>query len=309
MRKTHAYMRMLDDVPVIVRARVGKSLSRRVLAWVAAGSIAVAATAVAVTFAVNRSPAGATIAWPQTGAAAMSWDGQETASPDADEAFPIGSLTKLVTVLVSLDRVPLAEDSRGPTFALTDDDARFAQQDPGRTESLITATAGETLSMRTLIEYALVTSSNTHARALALRLFGDEASYLSAARDWLDDHGLEEITVADANGISLENTATVGALVRLGRIADEDPIIRNVVTMPGVLAPDGRWVESVNDLLGTQGIDGLKTGHPTDGTYAMVFSADRDGTRVIGSVVGSPSVAQRSTDVIRLLAQVEVASD
>lgn len=243
------------------------------------------------------------ISWPATGAAAIGWGDQFAGSPDADERYEIGSITKLVTALVVLDRVSLPAGSLGPTLLLTEDDAQFAKQDPGPTESLIPATTGEALSLRTMLEYTLIASSNTHARALSLRILGDETTYLTAARAWLDERGLQEISIADANGISPDNTATATALLELGRFADADPTIREIVNQPGVRTPTGQWVDAVNGLLGTQGIDGLKTGHPADGTYAMIFSADREGTRVIGAVLGSPSLAQRATDVIRLLAQ------
>lgn len=273
---------------------------------IGAGLIATVATAVIATVIISaaRPQASADIEWPTTGDAALSWGGVLHATADADEPAQIGSITKLVTALVVLDRVPLTEGDAGPTLMMTDDDAAFAKTDPGATESLIPVVAGTPLSLRTLLEYALIASSNTHARALALRIFGSETEYLATARAWLDEHGLQAITIADANGISPNDTATPQALITLGLIADDNPVIRSIVATAGVRTPDGRLVESTNTLLDTQGIDGLKTGHPTNGEYTMLFSATVDGERVIGAIVGSPSLAQRSTDVVRLLAQV-----
>jgi len=47
--------------------------------------------------------------------------------------------------------------------------------------------------------------------------------------------------------------------------------------------------------------DGLKTGHTEEAGYCLVSSASKDGTRLIGVIMGAPSDSARTEDSIRLL--------
>lgn len=298
---------MLTLVSSTLRPR---TRGRRVPLWiVSAAAIVVMATVVTAVIIASRASPQVEPAWPASGSAAIAWGEGSYSSPGSEEPAQIGSVAKLITALVALDRIPLAEGDAGPTFVLTDDDVAFSKTDPGATDRLIPVAAGETISLRTLLDYTLIASSNTHARALAPRIFGSEAEYLAAARTWLDDHELNAIAIGDATGISPQNMSTPTALVKLGLIADENALIRSIAAMPSTITPDGGLIDTTNTLLGTQGIDGLKTGHPTNGEYTMIFSATIDDDRVVGAIVGSPSDSQRSTDVIRLLAQRSAFAD
>ncbi|MGB1357220.1 MAG: D-alanyl-D-alanine carboxypeptidase family protein, partial [Candidatus Puniceispirillaceae bacterium] len=54
-------------------------------------------------------------------------------------------------------------------------------------------------------------------------------------------------------------------------------------------------------VYGTQGADGLKTGHTEESGYGLVGSADRDGQRVVMVLNGLSSMKQRSSESRRLM--------
>ncbi len=83
-------------------------------------------------------------------------DGRVLAARDADRARPIASITKLMTVLVALDRLGLDEIVTVPPAVA------------GIGESSIQLRAGERISVRDLAIAALVPSANDAATALAL---------------------------------------------------------------------------------------------------------------------------------------------
>ena len=65
---------------------------------------------------------------------------------------------------------------------------------------------------------------------------------------------------------------------------------------------DGRVVRSTDNLLGTiPGLVGGKTGHTAHAGWSQVAFARADGVGITAAVLGSPSEAQRDTDLAALL--------
>ncbi|CAH0161096.1 hypothetical protein SRABI128_00788 [Microbacterium sp. Bi128] len=78
----------------------------------------------------------------------------------------------------------------------------------------------------------------------------------------------------DATGIDERNTSTPRDLIALGRLAEANPAIAAIVAMPSISLPGGPgFVTNTNDLLGTEGIRGLKTGNLGEGTFNLLFSS------------------------------------
>lgn len=144
-----------------------------------------------------------------------------------------------------------------------------------------------------------------HATTLVSRIFGDEHAYLAAARHWLDESGLPDVQIADASGMSPENRASARDLLEIGRLAAEQPVIAELTAQPSTLSTRGDLLTNTNDLLGTLDISGLKTGYTRAAGHTVLFTAPAgDHEQLIGVLLGSPSTAQRATDVTRLIAQV-----
>lgn len=243
-------------------------------------------------------------AWPTTGTAAISIGTTTLGAPASDEQRPIASITKLVTALVALDAAPLAPGEQGPSFQMTDADAGYAQAELTRDGSSAPVITGQALTERQLLEYVLVASSNNHATSLVAHLFGGEQAYLAAARRWLDEHELPHVQIADASGMSPDNRASARDLTALGRLAAASPVIAELTALPATISATGERIPNTNDLLGTLGITGLKTGHTDEAGYAALFTTTIGNEQLVGVVLGSPSATQRTTDVTRLVAQV-----
>ncbi len=267
-------------------------------------TIGVLVVAVGVTWLIlnPRDEDSSALTWPTTGYAAVTVDGLLEQGPGADESRPIGSIAKVVTAMVVLDRIPLPPGSAGPAFGLTSADFTYFQQAEAAGESRAPAADGDVLSLRTFLEYIMVASSNNHARSLVDHVFGSEGAYLAAAREWLDSHDLQDIAVADATGLSTETRASATELLELGKLAISDPVLAEIARMTDMVV-GGTPIASTNTLLDTLGIDGLKTGTSNAGGHSILFTSHAQGREIIGVLLASPSAEQRSTDVIRLVAQ------
>jgi D-alanyl-D-alanine carboxypeptidase (penicillin-binding protein 5/6) len=109
--------------------------------------------------------------------------------------------------------------------------------------------AGLELTQRQLLTVVLVSSANNYAESLATWGFGSESAFLSAARTWLDAHGLTDTTLLDSTGMNPGNTSTASDLVELAKIALADPVVSSIVRMPSASRPYIGEFENTNELL------------------------------------------------------------
>ena len=204
---------------------------------------------------------------------AVGWDGALATSGD-QTPFPIASITKIVTALVVLEAKPLGADEAGPDITFTDDDVDIYNDVLAQNGSLEDVEAGLTLTQRQTMETMLIPSANNYAESLAIWAYGSVDSYLSAARAFLDAHGLTDTTIVDTNGLSAGDTSTPTNLIELGKLALASPVIASIVAMPSAEEPFIGTIENTNDLLGVDGIDGIKTGTTDEAGACLLFAND-----------------------------------
>lgn len=210
------------------------------------------------------------------------------ASGGGDGARPIASISKLITALVVLNAKPLA-DTTDPGPTLTFDRADHALYDKyyvlGAT--IAAMPIGSSMSQRQALEAMLLVSASNYAEAVSTWAFGSQGSFLRATRDWLAANGLTATTIVEPTGIDPRNTSTPTDLVTLGKIALANPVIAQIVGMTTLNVPNIPPALNTNQLLGVEGITGLKTGTLEESGSNLLFSATLDvGTPEPLSVVG-----------------------
>lgn len=215
---------------------------------------------------------------------AVGFDGLLAASPE-QSLMPIASITKIVTALLILEAMPLAPGEEGPGIEYTEADVDLYWQVVAENGSVAPVSAGTTLSERQSLAAMLLASGNNYATSLATWAYGSMEAFLDAARGWLDEHGLENTRLVDSSGISLDNVSTPAELVELGEIALADPTVSQLVAMQSIDLPVIGTVKNSNKMLGTHGVDGIKTG-TTDDAANLLFSADYPVGSQVVTVVG-----------------------
>jgi len=224
---------------------------------------AVQPVASAVKFQSAAAPVAAA-AWPATGSAAVGVEGIGTIA-SAEQQVPMASITKLVTVLASLDKLPLKPGEQGPSFAFTqadsDDYLSYLRQD----QSALDVPVDGSLTQYQLYEGILLGSANNYADRLAREVWGTDENYAAAANQWLSQHDLGDISVVTPSGFDFGNVATPRALVQLGQIAEKNPVIAGIVKQKSVELPGAGVVKNTNGLIDDAGIIGIKTGTIGDG--------------------------------------------
>jgi D-alanyl-D-alanine carboxypeptidase (penicillin-binding protein 5/6) len=205
---------------------------------------------------------------------------------------PIASITKLMTVLVTLDN------------ATVDHVVRVRAGAASVGESTVNLRAGEKLTVGDLIKAALIQSANDAADALALHVGnGNRAAFVALMNEKAKELGLERTHFATPDGLdTVGNYSTAFDVTKLAQAAMQHPEVRSVVKLRTGSIAGGRQLHTWNDLLGVfAGVYGVKTGHTGRAGWCEVAAVKRNGVTLYTTVLGSPTRSQRNADLTALL--------
>lgn len=226
------------------------------------------------------------------------------------EPRPIASITKLVTALVVLDAKPLTgPGDPGPTLTFDRDDHKLYDKYYVLDATIAAMPAGSSMPLHDALEAMLVVSACNYAEAVANWAFGSQSAFLRAARNWLAANGLAGTTIVEPTGIDARNTSTPSDLIALGKLAMANPAVAEIVAMTSLDAPPIPSMSATNDLLGIDGITGLKTGTLDGSGSNLLFSATMEvgiGPRVgvVGVILGGYSHETVNNDARAMLASI-----
>jgi D-alanyl-D-alanine carboxypeptidase (penicillin-binding protein 5/6) len=215
-------------------------------------------TVQAVEFETVAAPA-ATVTWPAQGSAAVGIAGLSTAASIPD-AVSIASITKVVSTLMVLDRMPLALGEQGPEFEFTRRDSVKYWDYRRSDQSALDVPVGGVLTEYQLLQGTLMGSANNYIDRLSSEIWGSDREFAKAAEVWLRERGLTGITVVTPSGFDERNVATPEALVALGERAMQNPVFAEIVGTVSVDLPGAGTVVNTNGMLTDPGVVGIKTG-------------------------------------------------
>ena len=218
--------------------------------------------------------------------------GQVLAQSHQRARVPIASLTKLMTVLLTVERTK-------PSDVVTVAPAAAAVG-----ESSIDLHSGDRLTVRELLEGALIQSANDAADALAYYVGnGSETRFVSMMNARAKSLGLRDTHYARPDGLDAPgHVSSARDVTKLARLLMRRPIVRSIVRRQTATIAGGRVLHTWNDLLATfPGVFGVKTGHTSAAGWNEVASVDRRGAVVYATILGSPDRSTRNTDLTALL--------
>ena len=219
--------------------------------------------------------------------------GEVVAQRNASDRVPIASITKLMTVLVTLDHARL------------DDVVTVSRGAAARGESTVNLAPGERLTVRELVEAALIQSANDAAVALADHLGGGSRSaFVALMNAKARELGLDDTHFANPDGLDeVGHYSSARDVTRLARVAMRNAVVREIVSTKEATIAGGRRLETWNDLLYTfPGLLGVKTGHTNGAGWSEVAAARGPGFVVYVTLLGEPTRSARNEDLTRLLA-------
>lgn len=210
---------------------------------------------------------------PSGGASALTEDptGTPLAIAGETEAVPMAAATKVVAALVVLDERPLDAGEEGDVVPITSDDFLSYLDYQAAGARTVTVYTEDQWSERGMLQALLLGSSNNHADTLVRWAFGSVEEYLVAADAWLDENGLDGVTVADATGLSEESAGTASDLAVVAALALENPAIDSVLTTDVEGLPSRRGIENTTTYLPELGITGVSRSYTDAAGICLLF--------------------------------------
>lgn len=249
------------------------------------------------------------IDWPSVGQAAIGSveEGILARSSNNERLRPIASMAKVITALAIMERRPFKPGQQGETYTITEDDIASMNAYMSDGGSVLPILVGMRLTQYQALQRILIASDNTIADILVERIFGSMESYTAYAQNMLKRMGLNRTIVADASGFSSETASTPSELIAIGIAALKNSIIAKIVSQQQAQVPVAGNIKNTNQLLGTNGIIGIKTG-TTDAAGSCLLLAARytfkDGQKrtIVGVIMGDKNHRSLYSDTKSLLA-------
>jgi len=225
-------------------------------------------------------------------------------SNNALNQVPMASTTKIMTSLVAMT-------FGKPDQQITIGKDAIAQQNGEN--SIAGLQEGDVLPLKDLLYALMLPSGDDAAVAIADGVAGSEANFVRMMNLEAALLGLDHTHYTNVHGLDApDHYTTVGDLARLARIAMRNfPLFAQIVKTPTYVAQTplhGQYVwHTTNELLTSlhnyRGATGVKTGHTGGAGYCLVFAATRNGSILIGVLLGEQdqSGEQRFYDATALL--------
>ena len=220
----------------------------------------------------------------QNNKAAMLYDtqsGKVLYAKNPDEKLPIASVTKVMTALVILQHHGLNETVTIPPLA-----------PQGVGSQAMGIVGGEQFKLSEALIGMLTYSANDMAQALAIWDSGSEAKFVDKMNAQATLWGLGNTHYKDATGLATNGSASsVRDLTTLASVVLHSDFFRFATSQPrysvSTLSGKRYLVTTTNQLLGTGGVIGTKTGYTLEAGECLLSLTRRQGHEIIGVILGS----------------------
>jgi D-alanyl-D-alanine carboxypeptidase (penicillin-binding protein 5/6) len=238
--------------------------------------------------------------------------GEVLYAKNPDEEIPPASLTKLMTIHLALQKVSRGELSLDEKIELPRESWWINQ--PPRS-SLMFLAERQQVTLRELLLGLAVSSGNDAAVAVAFYASGSVEAFADDMNREARILGLTRTRFVEPSGISEHNITTALEYAQFCKayinfhpeVTSELHSVREFTYPKAENYPDywtGKKDEitqpNKNNLLGSLGVDGLKTGFIEESGYNIALTAEQNGTRYIAVLLGFPgTISSRQAEQMR----------
>ncbi|WP_273689530.1 D-alanyl-D-alanine carboxypeptidase family protein [Ketogulonicigenium vulgare] len=223
--------------------------------------------------------------------------GQVLDSENADTRLHPASLTKMMTLYIAFQAIERGEVSLNSQVTVS---ANAAAQPPSR----LGLRAGQRIELQYLIRAAAIKSANDAATAIGVGISGSEEAFAARMNATARAMGMNNTHFISMNGLTTNgHYSTARDMTILGRHLIYDfPQYYNLFSRRSADAGIATVRTTNSRLLDNyQGADGIKTGYTQAAGYNLTASAERGNVRIIATVFGATSNADRHTRITRLM--------
>ena len=219
---------------------------------------------------------------------------------NADEKFAPASVTKVMTMLLTMEAVDSGKISLSDKVTCSENEKKMG----GSTMLLDT---GEVRTVEELLKGVAIASGNDAAVALAEYLGGTEEAFVEMMNKRAQELGMTNTTFKNCNGLPKEG--------HLSTARDISIMSLELLKHPTILKYTGTYMETISEgrlspielvnhnklVRFFEGCDGLKTGYTQEAKYCISATATRNGVRMLSVIMGAPTYKIRNRDAGMLM--------
>ncbi len=229
--------------------------------------------------------------------------GQVLFEKNADEQLAPASLSKIMTMLVTMDAVKAGQVSLS-------DPVRTSRRAAGVGGSQVYLAEGETHPLEKMLKAIAIASANDASMAVAEFIAGTEAAFTVLMNERARSLGMTRSVFHNADGLPPEpgeepslTTARDIAKAAVALIREHPEVLEWTSIPMEIFRDNPRFIlYNTNGLVGRyQGLDGLKTGHTQEAGWSLVATAKRGNLRLVSVVMGADSQTAREEQTRSLL--------
>ena len=214
-----------------------------------------------------------------------------------DEHLPIASVTKIMTMLLIMERI----DSGALSF---EDMVTVSENAMSYGGSTMFLEAGETLSVHDMMKGIAVASANDGCVAMAEHIAGSESAFVEMMNNRAKELGMENTVFLNTNGLDADGQYSSARDVAI--------MSCELIKHKKIFEYTKIWTDSLRDgkfeLANTNrlvrfysGATGLKTGSTSQAGCCLSATAERDGMSLVAVVLGAPDTKSRFASATTLL--------
>ncbi len=219
---------------------------------------------------------------------------------NADEALPPASVTKIMTILLVMERIDSNKMSLDDMISVSE----YAASMGG---SQVFLEAGEEMSLRDMLKSVVIASANDAAVALAEAVAGSEEGFVKMMNDRAEQLGMKNTVFENVTGLDDDTVEHLTSAFDIALMSRE-----LIVSHPSILNYSSIWMDSIRNgefgLTNTnrlirfyKGANGLKTGSTSKAGFCISATAERDGMELIAVIMGSENRDIRNEAAKKLL--------
>ena len=223
--------------------------------------------------------------------------GQVLYEQNADEHLPIASVTKIMTMLLIMERI----ESGALSF---DDMVTVSENANSYGGSTMFLETGEQLSVHDMMKGIAVASANDGCVAMSEHIAGSEAAFVEMMNKRAKELGMNDTVFLNTNGLDEDG--------QYSSARDVAVMSRELIKHKKIFDYTKIWMDSLRDgkfeLANTNklirfytGATGLKTGSTSKAGCCLSATAERDGMELVAVVLGAPNTKTRFSSASTLL--------
>ncbi len=223
--------------------------------------------------------------------------GQVLHENNANTRLHPASLTKMMTLYIAFEAIERGEISLDTKVTVS---KHAASMPPSK----LGLKAGQKIALRYLIRAAAIKSANDAATAIGEAIEGSEPAFAKRMTRTAKALGMTKTTFKNANGLTAEgHLSTAHDMTMLGRHLFYDyPQYYGLFSRRSADAGIAQVASTNRRFLDSyEGADGIKTGYTGPAGFNLTASAQRGNKRIIASIFGATSTANRNARMSELL--------